>query len=96
MFTVTDQAEPAVHSRIQTMSFAALFAAPLFRQRSLDQMYRDLPQGIQDLGIIETVLDQLLGHLSRYGLYCLEAGGILLLLRIIIGAITGKQKKGKE
>lgn len=75
---------------------AALFAAPLFRQRSLDQMYRDLPQGIQDLGIIETVLDQLLGHLSRYGLYCLEAGGILLLLRIIIGAITGKQKKGKE
>ena len=74
----------------------ALYAVPFFRQRALDELYRNLPQGIQDMGITETVLDQLLGHLSRYGLYCLVAAGVLLVLRLIVGAFSGRKEKSNE
>lgn len=62
----------------------ALLIAPFFRQRALDQMSTELPQEILDLGVNETVVDQLLSFMSRYGFYCLALAGILLLLRLIV------------
>ena len=62
----------------------ALLIAPFFRQRALDQMSTELPQEILDLGVNETVVDQLLSFMSRYGFYCLALAGILLVLRLIV------------
>ena len=70
---------------------AVLLAAPFFRQRGLDELYRILPEEIQDMGITETVLDQLLGYMSKYGLYCLAAAGFLLVLRLTAQLFTGKK-----
>lgn len=70
-----------------------LMAAPFYRQRSLDQLYRDLPQEIQDLGITETVADQILGFMSRYGLYCLAVAGVLLVLRLIAQLTANKKSE---
>ncbi|MBR3125539.1 MAG: hypothetical protein IKF42_09040, partial [Mogibacterium sp.] len=56
---------------------------PLFRQRTLDELNTNLPQEILDLGITETVLDQFMGFITKYGLYCLALGGVLLVLRLI-------------
>ena len=73
------------------LASAAMLVAPLFRQRTLDELNKNLPQEMLDLGITETVLDQFLGFVAKYGLYCLAIGGILLVLRLIVQLISKKK-----
>ena len=70
---------------------AAMMVIPFFRQRSLDRLGAVLPKEIVDLGIIEPCMDQLLGYLTKYGLYCVAAGRVLLVLRLF-----AQQKKKKK
>ena len=75
------------------LASAALLIAPFYKQHSLDQLSKVLPDEIQDLGITETVLDQILSFMSKYGLYCLALAGILLVLRLIAQLFTKKKSE---
>ena len=74
------------------LASAVMLAAPLFRQRTMDELNKNLPQEILDLGITETVLDQFMGFMTKYGLYCLALAGILLVIRLIVQLISKRTK----
>lgn len=77
---------------------AALWLSPMLQRRTNAEAAAYVPLHLVENGILDSVIDLFISGIRVYGQYLIAAGGVFLLLWLILLAVSGlrKRKNGKK